>query len=63
MIERASERLTGYLSRYRYTLALFRKEASNAAEHRQQTVAREAAIGNSFYAVVVACLSLMDLSQ
>lgn len=51
------ERLMGYPTGY--TLALFRKEAETEEEKRKQTVAREAAIGNSFHTVVVACL--MDL--
>ena len=48
------EQLMGYPTGY--TLALFRKEAETEAEREKQTVAREAAIGNSFHTVVVACL-------
>lgn len=51
------ERLLGYLTGY--TLGLYRKQAETEDERRKQTVAREAAIGNSFHTVVVACL--MDL--
>eukprot|EP00435_Cladocopium_sp_Y103_P045195 s780_g12.t3 len=48
------ERLMGY--RTGYTLGLFKKEPTNAAEEEKQEVERCAAIGNSFHAVTVACL-------
>ena len=39
-----------------YTLALHKKDPTNTEEEFRQQVAREAAIGNSFHAVKVACL-------
>lgn len=48
------ERLIGYPTGY--TLGLFRKEAETGEQKKKQTVAREAAIGNSFHTVIVACL-------
>ena len=48
------ERLMGFPTGY--TCALFKKEASNAEEEEEQEVARQAALGNSFHAVVVAVL-------
>eukprot|EP00435_Cladocopium_sp_Y103_P048232 s510_g14.t1 len=48
------ERLMGFPTGY--TLALHKKEATSAEELVCQTVAREAALGNSFHAVTVACL-------
>lgn len=51
------ERLMGFPTGY--TKAMFKKEAVTAEEAEQQKTKREAALGNSFHAVVVACL--MDL--
>ncbi|CAJ1461453.1 unnamed protein product [Effrenium voratum] len=48
------ERLMGYPAGY--TLALHKKDPTNTEEEFRQQVAREAAIGNSFHAVKVACL-------
>ena len=48
------ERLMGYPTGY--TLGMFKKEARDEREAVRQVVAREAAWGNSFHAVTVACL-------
>ena len=48
------ERLMGYITGH--TMGLFKKEAESAQEEERQEVARCAAVGNSFHAVVVACL-------
>ena len=48
------ERLMGYPTGY--TLGMFKTEARDEREADRQVVAREAALGNSFHAVTVACL-------
>lgn len=48
------ERLMGYPTGY--TLGMFKKEAKDEREADREVVAREAALGNSFHAVTVACL-------
>eukprot|EP00435_Cladocopium_sp_Y103_P034012 s218_g8.t1 len=48
------ERLMGYPAGY--TKALFKHEAKTEEEKKQQIIKREAALGNSFHAVVVGCL-------
>ena len=48
------ERLMGFPTGY--TLALHKKEAADEAERDRQVVEREAALGNSFHAVTLACL-------
>ena len=48
------ERLMGFPTGY--TLALHKKEAADEAERDRQVVEREAALGNSFHAITLACL-------
>ena len=48
------ERLMGYQTGY--TMGMFKKEANGEREADRQVVAREAALGNGFHAVTVACL-------
>eukprot|EP00438_Fugacium_kawagutii_P031803 Skav203274 [mRNA] locus=scaffold324:47756:49783:+ [translate_table: standard] len=48
------ERLMGFKTGY--TTALFKKDAETQAEKEEQEVTRQAALGNSFHAVAVACL-------
>eukprot|EP00438_Fugacium_kawagutii_P009581 Skav215539 [mRNA] locus=scaffold4176:50605:51650:- [translate_table: standard] len=48
------ERLMGFKTGY--TAALFKKDAETQAEKEEQEVTRQAALGNSFHAIAVACL-------
>eukprot|EP00438_Fugacium_kawagutii_P035840 Skav200292 [mRNA] locus=scaffold2127:400532:404444:+ [translate_table: standard] len=48
------ERLMGF--RPGHTRALFKKDATTGAEKEAQEVERQAALGNSFHAIVMACL-------